>query len=306
MTKAANKTGTISQYCANLVLRGLINSLLLLPIRLRLTVMARFCCHILGPLSGYKKRAKDNLFYIYGETKSAQDMEMIANEVLQHAGRTIIENYDTKELRKRLEAAPITGEGLELVETAKRAGTPILFVTAHFGNFEALRAALVGRGFKIGGLYRPMSNPYFNAHYAQNMHDLSGPVFEQGRRGTAGLYRHIKNGGMGVLLFDIFDWKGEVLEFLGKPAPTALSAAEIALKTNAMLVPFFARRLSNGLDFEIDVQAPVPHSSAVEMMTEVTVRLEAKIKETPEQWFWIHRRWKPEHYFNTTDVKTGP
>ena len=107
---------------------------------------------------------------------------------------------------------------------------------------------------------------------------ISQLFFEQGRRGTAGLYRHIKNGGIGVLLFDIFDWKGEVLEFLGKPAPTALSAAEIALKTNAMLVPFFARRLSNGLDFEIDVQAPMPHSSAVEMMTEVTVRLEAKIK----------------------------
>ena len=68
MTKVVNKTGTISQYCANLVLRGLINSLLLLPIRLRLTVMARFCRHILGPLSGYK-RAKDNLFYIYGGDK---------------------------------------------------------------------------------------------------------------------------------------------------------------------------------------------------------------------------------------------
>ena len=61
---------------------------------------------------------------------------MIANEVLQHARATIIENYDTKELRKRLEGAPIR-EGLELVETAKRARAPILTASCTFENLSS-------------------------------------------------------------------------------------------------------------------------------------------------------------------------
>jgi len=190
---------------------------------------------------------------------------------------------------------------LNALQEARASGKPVLFVTGHFGNFEAPRAALVAKGYQIGGLYRPMSNPYFNTHYAENMHRLSGPVFEQGRRGTMGLLRHMKNGGMGVLLFDIYDARGIPITFMGKPAPTATSAAEIALKTGALLIPMFGVRRQDDLLFDIILQTPVAHGTALEMTMEMTKRLEAMVEEYPEQWFWIHRRWKPERHGSIAD-----
>lgn len=136
-----------------------------------------------------------------------------------------------------------------------------------------------------------MKNPYFNAHYARTMASMSGPVFPQGRRGTAGFVRMLKDGGMGTLLFDVRATAFDDIDFFGKPAPTATSAAEIALRLDALLLPYFGIRAANGLDFEIDLQAPIPHSTPREMMIEATRRLEAQITAHPEQWFWVHRRW---------------
>ncbi|MFP4327756.1 MAG: lysophospholipid acyltransferase family protein, partial [Paracoccaceae bacterium] len=259
----------------------------------------------IAPLAGYRRRAMANLVHVWPDLPLAEQRR-IADAVADNAGRTMIENYDVAGLRERMATAPVTGPGLVAAEAARAEGRPVLFVTGHFGNFEAPRAALVARGWQIGGLYRPMSNPYFNAHYAANMHALSGPVFEQGRRGTMGLLRHIRSGGMGVLLFDVYNSAGVPIEFMGRPAPTLTSAAEIALKTGAELIPFFGTRRPDGIGFEIALEAPIPHGDPVEMTREMTRRLEARVARHPEQWFWIHRRWKPRRQRRRAAARIGP
>ena len=84
----------------------------------------------------------------------------------------------------------------------------MIFVTGHFGNHEAPRQVLTRLGYRIGGLYRAMDNPFFNAHYAATMTGLSGPVFAKGRRGTMAFARHLKSGGMATILFDLHDRAG--------------------------------------------------------------------------------------------------
>jgi len=256
------------------------------------TLMSR----AIAPLAGWRTRARANVAYIWPD-KAEADRWAIADAAAYNAGRTMIENYDVKGLLRRMSGAPLTGPGVAALEEAKASGRPVLLITGHYGNFEAPRAALVGRGYRIGGLYRPMSNPYFNAHYAANMHALSDPVFKQGRRGTMGLLKHVRSGGMAVLLFDVFDGQGIPIDFLGKPAPTLLSAAEIALKTDALLLPFFGIRNGNGFTCHFDT--PIPHTTAEEMMQTATQCLEARIAEDPGQWFWIHRRWKPKRQSKT-------
>lgn len=297
--------GTTRQWVGDRVLRSLIWTALRLPLRLRLWLMGGFVSRVLAPLAGYHRRSESNLALIW-PTMSEQERKRIARGVADNAGRTMIENYDVVGLRNRMAKATVSGDGLAAVQQAQETGQPVLFITGHFGNHEAPRAALVARGFQIGGLYRPLSNPYFNDHYAKNMHTLSGPVFPQGRRGTMGLIRHIKSGGMGVLLFDIFDSHGAVFDFMGQPAPTLTSAADIALKTGALLVPFFGIRQPDGLSFEAVFEAPIPHGDPVDMMKEASARLEARIEATPEQWFWIHRRWKPERQRRRAAAKMGP
>lgn len=283
-------SGTWKDWVSDRILRGLIGLALLLPWNIRVRMMGWVVRRLLAPLVGYRDRALRNLGYIYPDM-SEDRKRQIADAVADNAGRTMIENYDVAGLLKRTRDQEITGEGLAAIEAARAEGRPVLMVTAHFANFEVPRAALVNRGFQIGGLYRPLSNPYFNAHYAENMKRLSGPVFAQGNQGTMGLVRHIAKGGFGVLLFDLYHSGGKPLPFLGKPAMTQTSAAEIALRTKALLVPFFAIRRADGVTFDVEIDAPIDHSTPEEMTLEMTRRLEVRIDKHPEQWFWIHRRW---------------
>ncbi len=284
--------GSVAQWFADRASRALISGLLHLPYPLRLSAMALLMRRIVAPLAGYRRRAMAHLAHVHPDM-SLSAKRLIAEAVADNVGRTFIENYSGGDFAKRIAKMPVTGPGLAQIEKAKRDGRPVLFVTGHIGNHEAPRVALVGRGFAIGGLYRPMANPFFNAHYAATMTRISGPVFAQGRRGTTGFARHLKRGGMGTLLFDIWDRGGAVVPFLGQPAPTSLSAAELALRFDALLVPYFGLRRPDGVSFDIVIEEPIPHGDPVAMTREMTARLEARIADDPGQWFWFHRRWKP-------------
>ncbi|MEJ6402342.1 lysophospholipid acyltransferase family protein [Yoonia sp. 2307UL14-13] len=282
--------GSTADWLADKVLRGLISALLRLPHERRVPLMGAILRRGIGPLVGYRKRAEDNLAMIYPDMPQAK-RRAIAAACCDNFGRTLIENYAWTEFGQRLKGTVPTGEGLTALSQAATDNRPVIFVTAHFGNHEAPRQVLTAMGHVIGGLYRPTQNPFFNAHYAKTMTSWGGPVFAQGRRGTMGFARHLKSGGMGTLLFDV-SAKGPAVPFLGHPAHTALSAAEIALKMDALMIPYFGIRQPDGLSFAVEVEAPVPPGSAEEMMINATQRLEAQIARHPSQWFWVHRRWK--------------
>ena len=282
--------GSKADWLADRALRGLIGTVLRLPYESRVPMMGSTLRRAIGPLVGYRKRAEDNLALIYPGLSDATRRHM-AEACCDNFGRTLIENYAWEEFGARLAETSPTGAGLEPLAQAAAANRPVIFVTAHFGNHEAPRQVLTRLGHTIGGLYRPMQNAYFNAHYAKTMTSWGGPVFEQGRRGTMGFARHLKAGGMGTLLFDV-SAKGLAIPFLGKPAHTATSAADIALKLDALVIPYFGIRQEDGMSFTVEVEAPITHDTPRNMMTEMTRRLEAQIARNPAQWFWIHRRWK--------------
>jgi KDO2-lipid IV(A) lauroyltransferase len=87
--------------------------------------------------------------------------------------------------------------------------------------------------------------------------------------------------------------QGAKLSFFGHEALTALSAAELALKYDALLLPVYAIRRPDGLDFDILVEAPIAPGTPEAMTQALNDSLEALVRRHPEQWFWIHRRWKP-------------
>ena len=291
MTLTQPPQGTKADWLADRALRGLITAVMQLPYQSRVPMMGSALRRAIGPLVGYRKRAEENLKFIYPEMSETRRRQ-ISERVCDNFGRTLIENYSHVEFGEWIRDCEPAGPGLQALANAKADGQPVIFVTGHFGNHEAPRHVLTRMGNEIGGLFRPMANPYFNDHYSKTMTSWGGPVFEQGRKGTIGFSKHLRSGGMGTLLFDVNYDKGELLPFLGKPARTAFSAAEIALKFDALVIPYFGKRNEDGLTFSVEVDAPIEHADPVQMMTEITSSLERRIKETPEQWFWIHRRWK--------------
>ena len=293
MAKPRTSTDLLTDRISDLVLRGLIALALALPYRWRVPLLGWLMAWVIGPLAGYRRRALANLAYIYPNMGGAA-RRRLANRVLNNAGRTIIENYSGPDFARQLADAPIIGPGLTALAEARATGRPVVFVTAHFGNYEAPRHVLLAQGYSIGGLYRPMSNRYFNRHYVRTMERVSGPIFDKSPRGTIGFARFLKKGGMGTILFDIYYRAGPALAFLGQPAPTATSAAELSLRFNALLLPYFGIRTKDGLNFQIEIGAPIAHSDPLQMTTDITKCLEDQIAARPEQWFWVHNRWKPE------------
>lgn len=292
MAETTAQNGTIGDRLTDLALRGLIQGLRLIPYAKRVGLMGWVMRRLLGPMAGYRNRALTNLARIYPEMP-AQKREEIADASLDNFGRTLIENYSGTELAARLHSTLPQGPGLAALQAAVAAGRPVIFVTAHIGNYEAPRHVLTRLGHSIGGIYRAMGNPWFNAHYVTTLEEVSGPVFERGR-GTAGFVRHLRKGGLAAILFDVHDTNGTPLPFLGETAMTSTSAAELALRYKADVIPYFGIRRANGLDFDIHLEAPIPHGEPLEMMAAMTARLEAHIAATPGQWFWVHRRWKPQ------------
>lgn len=273
------------------VLRGLIWLLLRLPYRWRVPLCGWVLSRILSPLAGYDQRIRDNLALVLPGLPKAE-VNRIIRAVPDNVGRTVIEIYSGPEFIAQAVSHPLTGGGVVALEEAHAANRPVILVTGHFGNYDASRAALIARGYRVGALYMPMANSYFNDHYVRAISGIGTPLFPRGRAGLADMVRHLRSGGMLGMLVDQHMRHGEELTFFGQEALTALSAAELALKYDALLIPTYAVRKADGLSFDIIVEPPIPHGTPEAMTQALNDSLEALVRTHLDQWFWIHRRWK--------------
>ena len=272
------------------LLRGLIWGLLRLPYR-RVAVSGWVTARVIAPLAGYRRRIRDNLRLILPDLPQAE-VDRLIRAVPDNVGRCFIELYSGAEFLAAARVIPPEGEGLAHLAEAADKGRPVLLITGHFGNYEATREALTGLGYRIGGLYRPMANPYFNGHYVTAMGRFGTPLFPRGREGLAGMIRYLRDGGMLGMVVDQHMKSGAVLRFMGHPARTALSAADLALKYGALMLPAYAIRQPDGITFRTVVEAPIPPGTPEAMTQGLNDSLEARVRAHPDQWFWIHKRWK--------------
>jgi Kdo2-lipid IVA lauroyltransferase/acyltransferase len=281
----------LDHWLVDRAIRTLIGALLLLPYRWRVPLCGAVVSRVVAPLAGYRGRIRDNLALVFPDLAPA-DVERIVRAVPDNVGRTLIEIYSGREFVEHALRHPLTGPGLAALEAAHAAGRPVILVTGHFGNYDASRAALIGRGYRVGALYMPMTNASFNAHYERAIGAIGRPLFPRGRAGLADMVRHLRGGGMLGMLIDQHMGHGAPLTFFGREALTALSAAELALKYDAPVIPTYAVRLEDGLSFRIIVEAEIPRASAEEMTQALNDSLERIVRSHVDQWFWIHRRWK--------------
>ncbi len=282
----------VSNYLLSLVYRAVIGTAMSLPYHRRVPFAGRIIHHMAG-MAGWRKRIRYNLALIHPELPG-HEAERLVRKVPDNVGRTLIEIWSGKEFRARARDIPFTGNGVAALENAKAEKRPIVLITGHFGNYDAPRAALLERGYRVGGLYIPMANGYFNDRYVQAMSGIGTPLFERSRsgKGLREMVRFLKSGGAVGLVADHFMGHGIPIDFLGRPAKTALNPAEMAVRYDALFVPIYGLRLADGLSFDIIVDDPIPHGDPEEMTLAATASLEKLVRRHPEQWFWIHRRWK--------------
>ena len=278
-------------YLENAALSGLIGLLRLLPYRQRVPFGGWLLRRVVAPLAGYRARVRDNLALIWPDLPPDQ-AQALTNAVCDNVGRTLAELYSPKEFKAIVANSPLLGEGLAAILDAQAAGRAVILVSGHFGNHDIARAVLASRGMAVAALYRPQRNPYFDRHFAATITAISAPLFARGRRGLADLVAHLRRGGMLGMLIDQSLSHGAPLSFLGHRALTALSAADLALKYNCLLVPVYGIRQPDGLHFDLLIEPAIPHTDAARMTQALNDSLSAQVRARPDQWFWIHRRWK--------------
>ena len=275
----------------NLALRILIGVPMLLPYRLRVPLVGWLTAQIVAPVAGYRRRIRRNLALACPDLDPAE-VRRLCREVPDNAGRVLAELYSPDARIARHADLPLVGPGVAALEQAKAEGRPIIAVSGHFGSYDVLRLAFDRRGFNVGGLYRPMRNAYFNDHYVRRLKRIAEPLFEQGRRGLGQMIKHLREGNMIALLTDQRNIRGGArLRFFGKPVYTPLSAAELALKYNAHMFCCYGIRRPDGLDFDLVIEEPIPHSDPETMMQAVNDSLEAQVRAHMGQWLWVHNRW---------------
>jgi KDO2-lipid IV(A) lauroyltransferase len=191
-------------------------------------------------------------------------------------------------------AARVDVAGWEEVLAARRGDRPLLILTGHCGNWELLAALINCRGLGMAVVARPLEEPPLQALLAGLRSRFGTATIERGSEGAArAILGRLRRGGvLGMLIDQDTKVDGVWVPFFGREAFTPVGPAKIALRQGAAVVPAFIERLPDGRHlarFHPAMELPDDPRQATAAMTRA---VEAQIRARPEQWVWMHRRWR--------------
>lgn len=187
----------------------------------------------------------------------------------------------------------------DVLARAMLSGRPLFCVTGHFGNWEVNSYIIGLTGLRTHAIARPLDNPYLEA-YLRRFRERTGQKILAKKGDFDQLQVVLANGGVvGVLADQDAGPRGQFIEFFGRPASTHKAIALLALEYNALLLVGGAARVGAPLHYRVeleDVIDPAEYADRPDAVKAITQRfsagLERLVRRYPEQYFWLHRRWK--------------
>nr|WP_205746342.1 LpxL/LpxP family Kdo(2)-lipid IV(A) lauroyl/palmitoleoyl acyltransferase [Dyella amyloliquefaciens] len=189
---------------------------------------------------------------------------------------------------------PVTIEGLEHLEIARAQGKGVLLVGGHFSHLE-LCARLVSQRIRISGMYRKMDSAAFEWAVLRARLDYAEAMFDKDDiRGTV---KHLRNGG--TLWYapdqDMRSKDSVFVPFFGVPAATITATHHLARLSGALVIPFFHRRLPGNAGYALRLGAPLddfPSRDSLDDTARINLCIEEMVRAAPEQYLWVHKRFK--------------
>lgn len=227
----------------------------------------------------------------------------ITRGVYRHLGTLLAEVAQIRRLDpEALDPCIDYGDTLEVSRRLLAEGKGLVVATGHLGNWEAASAAARPLGEKLFTVARPLDNPLLNRLVNGWRERLGMKVEEKGPSAMRSALRSLRAGGIFILLIDQdAGLDGRFVPFFGISASTITAASELSLRTGApILVQALMRdgdrpmrfRCLHGEVIRPNPDAPDREAEVLRLMAAVHADLEPIIRAAPEQWLWLHRRWK--------------
>jgi Kdo2-lipid IVA lauroyltransferase/acyltransferase len=257
--------------------------------------LGRFVYAVAPPLVRQSLRQLD---LCYGEGLSAAQKREVVRRMFEHLGRAVFDVLRLRRMGRDEVDRLVEVDGLCHFEEARAAGRGFIIVTGHLGNWE-LMAAWVAARVPLGVLARLLPNWRLNDWLVETRRRHGVRTIYRGSFSAAReAIRSLRRGeALGILIDQDTLVDGAFVPFFGRPAFTPTGAAALALRTGALLLPTFIHR--EGPRHRLVFEPPVPveargskHDTQVEYTALMTQRIERRVREHPEQWVWMHRRFK--------------
>jgi Kdo2-lipid IVA lauroyltransferase/acyltransferase len=247
-----------------------------------------------------RHRTFRHLTMAFGQEKPPSEIHRIAKQVFLNLGAFTADTILMPRLMGEEIHNLVTAEGLEHLDLLSRNNEAAILMTAHFGNWELLAAWVAKRGYKIKVIAAPQTNPWINRLIADMRKGAGYQSIERGNQ-TREVLRALAGGySIGVLIDADTKVDGVFVKFFNQWAYTPAGPVRLALKYGLKIIPAFMHR-RNDDTYHIEVKDPLPLVVTGDKKRDVIVNTqicsdayEAIIREHPEQWLWMMRRWKTQ------------
>ncbi len=242
--------------------------------------------------------AIENILRVYPDMSQAQ-ARSLARKSLVHIGYTVVEFCSMLFLDKSSILSMFTFEGKEKLERALKKNKGVLLLSAHIGNGDMATAALSCSGFQVSLVSKMFKIKWLNDFWFKSR-EKHGSRFIPPRKSSYEILKALKRNEMVIFVLDQYTGppNGIATEFFGVKTGTAFGPALFAQRSKTEVLPAFSYRKEFG-QYVIKVFDPIPYETEGpkdELLRKNTQlfssSIEQMIREKPEQWLWVHRRWK--------------
>ncbi|WP_425477538.1 LpxL/LpxP family Kdo(2)-lipid IV(A) lauroyl/palmitoleoyl acyltransferase [Dyella solisilvae] len=254
-------------------------------------LLGRLVQHVPSPR---RQIAEANIALCFPELSKAEQAAL-ANAHLRDIGMMMVEfALGWLGSERAIANVPVQVEGLEHLEAARAQGKGVLLVGGHFSHLE-LCARLVSQRIRISGMYRRMDSAVFEWVVLRARLDYAEAMFDKDDiRGTV---KHLRSGG--TLWYapdqDMRSKDSVFVPFFGVPAATITATHHLARMSGALVIPFHHRRLPGNAGYAMRLGAPLeafPSTDVLNDTARVNVCIEDMVRAAPEQYLWVHKRFK--------------
>jgi heptosyltransferase-2 len=282
-----------------------------IPMRLLFAVgqFLGFCAWLVS--GKYRRLAKRNVAIAFANEKIPREMRRLVRRHFQRLGANLLCSVKLTAMPPEKILRRVKVDNIEAMDREFRAGVPVVLVLSHLGIWE-LFAQLMPKfvGYvRNASVYQKLGNRFIDAHVRRTRGQTGLELFDrqQGFQPVIDLLR--SGGGVGVLSDQHAGDHGLWTPFFGRLASTSPLPALLAKRTRAALIAAGVYTIGPArwrLVFTERFDPPKAEGSVVELTAEINQIIERQIRVAPEDWFWVHNRWKtPKPNFLLAQYKRG-